>query len=320
MKQIGLGLHNYNSVHNVFAMGCSSGAYNPPGTWWSVKQNLGPLALMLPFLEQTPVYNSINFNFGSDEFEPLASRSMTASVQATAILQSIRTFQCPSDPLAGAPDYQGTTDTTNYYASVGTTMYWSQLGTTWSNNVPSVNIPSTGLFTLQASYGMQNCTDGSSNTIAFGEAAVGAPTGQLGQKFTGVVNVAALAPYEAFDASANLANTMAALQACQTAWQTGAGGAADDQRGDNWSHGSMAIELFNTIATPNYANGSFAYCSRIGSGGRADISNADSWHPGGVNVLFADGSVRFVKNSISMPTWMALGTKAGGEVISSDSY
>ena len=41
MKQIGLGLHNYHSTHNVFAMGCSSGSYNPPGTWWSVKQNLG---------------------------------------------------------------------------------------------------------------------------------------------------------------------------------------------------------------------------------------------------------------------------------------
>ena len=67
-------------------------------------------------------------------------------------------------------------------------------------------------------------------------------------------------------------------------------------------------------------NGSFAYCSRIGSGGRSDLSNADSWHPGGVNVTMADGSVRFIKNSINMQTWMALGTKAGGEVISSDSY
>src|SRR5262249_37319897 len=121
LKQIGLALHNYHEVHNVFAMGCSSGAYNPPGTWRRVKQNLGPLALILPFLNQMAPYNSINFNFGSDEFEPIAYRSLTASVQATATsFTSIKTFQCPSDPLAGAPDYQGTTDTTNYYASVGT--------------------------------------------------------------------------------------------------------------------------------------------------------------------------------------------------------
>jgi prepilin-type processing-associated H-X9-DG protein len=279
---------------------------------------LGPLALMLPFLEQTSVYNSINFNFGADEFEPIASRSLTAAVQATATNTSIKAFQCPSDPLAGAPDYQNTTNTTNYYASVGTTMYWSQLGTTYSNSVPSVNMPSTGLFTLQASYGLQHCTDGSSNTIAFGEAAVGSQTSTIGQKYVGVVNVTALVPYETYDASQNLANTKAAIQACQTAWQTGTGGTADTQRGDNWSHGSMAIELFNTIVPPNYA--SFSYCSSIGSGGRSDLSVADSYHPGGVNVTMADGSVRFVKNSINISTWMALGTKAGGEVISSDSY
>jgi len=80
------------------------------------------------------------------------------------------------------------------------------------------------------------------------------------------------------------------------------------------------MSLFNTIATPNLYNSSFAYCSRIGSGARSDLSNSDSWHPGGVNVTLADGSVRFVKNSINIQTWMALGTRAGGEVISSDSY
>jgi prepilin-type N-terminal cleavage/methylation domain-containing protein/prepilin-type processing-associated H-X9-DG protein len=320
MKQIGLALHNYHSVHNVFAMGCSSGAYNPPGTYWSVKQNLGPLALMLPFLEQTSVYNSINFNFGADEFEPIASRSLTASIQATATNTSIKAFQCPSDPLAGAPDYQGTTNTNNYYASVGTTMYWSQLGSTWSNNVPSVNIPSTGLFTLQASYGINNCTDGTSNTIAFAEAAVGSQTAALGQKLVGVVNVAPLQQYETYDASSSVPNVMAALQACQTAWSTGSGGNADTQRGDNWSHGAMAMSLFNTIAPPNLYNDSFAYCSRIGSGARSDLSNADSWHPGGVNVTLADGSVRFIKDSINIQTWMSLGTRSNGEVISSDSY
>ena len=52
----------------------------------------------------------------------------------------------------------------------------------------------------------------------------------------------------------------------------------------------------------------------------AQLVNAQSNHPGGVNVMFADGSVRFVKDSIGPQTWMALGTRANGEVISSDSY
>ncbi len=45
-----------------------------------------------------------------------------------------------------------------------------------------------------------------------------------------------------------------------------------------------------------------------------------SLHPGGVNSLMADGSVKFVKNTINIATWQALGTRNGGEVISSDAY
>ena len=48
--------------------------------------------------------------------------------------------------------------------------------------------------------------------------------------------------------------------------------------------------------------------------------SASSYHPGGVDALFADGSVRFVKNSVSPVTWRGLGTIAGGEAISADSY
>lgn len=53
---------------------------------------------------------------------------------------------------------------------------------------------------------------------------------------------------------------------------------------------------------------------------QAHYVNAMSNHPGGVNAGMADGSVRFIKDSIAMPTWWALGTKGGGEVISADSF
>ena len=46
----------------------------------------------------------------------------------------------------------------------------------------------------------------------------------------------------------------------------------------------------------------------------------NSNHPGGCNVLFGDGSVRFVKSTLNMMTWWALGTRSDGEVISADSY
>ena len=82
----------------------------------------------------------------------------------------------------------------------------------------------------------------------------------------------------------------------------------------------MAMTLFNTVATPNMYNDSWTHCSRIGSGARSDLSNSDSYHSGGVNVTMADGSVKFIKDSINHGHLVGLGTKAGGEVISSDSY
>jgi prepilin-type processing-associated H-X9-DG protein len=48
--------------------------------------------------------------------------------------------------------------------------------------------------------------------------------------------------------------------------------------------------------------------------------SATSLHSGGVNVGFADGSVHFIKNSVSLQAWWGMGTRSGGEVISSDQY
>ena len=50
------------------------------------------------------------------------------------------------------------------------------------------------------------------------------------------------------------------------------------------------------------------------------LFRSNSNHPGGANVAMADGSCRFVKSSIDMKTWWALGTKDGGEVVSADAY
>jgi prepilin-type processing-associated H-X9-DG protein len=49
-------------------------------------------------------------------------------------------------------------------------------------------------------------------------------------------------------------------------------------------------------------------------------ASPNSLHPGGVNVGFADGSVKFVKDSISPQTWWALGTRQAGDIVSSDAY
>jgi prepilin-type processing-associated H-X9-DG protein len=55
-------------------------------------------------------------------------------------------------------------------------------------------------------------------------------------------------------------------------------------------------------------------------GGVGAAITATSNHPGGVNVCFSDGSVRFVKDSVNLQTWWALGSRSGGEVVGADQY
>jgi prepilin-type N-terminal cleavage/methylation domain-containing protein/prepilin-type processing-associated H-X9-DG protein len=317
LKQIGLALHNYHQVHNVFAMGCSSGFWSDPATY-NVKQNLSAHALILPFLEQTQIYNSFNFNWGCED----CTAVLCYKINFTGENAQINAFVCPSDPRAGQPDHNNTTNTNNYYASVGTTMTWGLIGNQapWANlNVATLNMPSNGLFTWQASYGIQHCTDGTSNTIAFSEAAVGYQAEQPRQRLIGLQGVQI--PYTSmiFDASANPAVTLSVIQLCTQAYQSGSTTYIDLQRGENWSHGSMAMAMFNTVVTPNAYNDTWTHCG-LNASSRAVLSNADSYHPGGVNTLFGDGSVKFIKDSINQRTWWALGTRMNGEVISADSY
>jgi prepilin-type processing-associated H-X9-DG protein len=77
-------------------------------------------------------------------------------------------------------------------------------------------------------------------------------------------------------------------------------------------HYGTAFSMMTTPNTPHASCGNY----------QADngILASRSRHPGGVNTLFGDGSVRFVKNSVNQQTWWSLGTKSGGEVVSADSY
>ena len=80
------------------------------------------------------------------------------------------------------------------------------------------------------------------------------------------------------------------------------------------------MTLFNTIATPNYSSNNWTDCGYTSSGSLVNYSNAGSYHPGGVNVGMADGSVKFIKDSVSRNTWWSLGTKSNGEVIDASGY
>ncbi len=316
LKQMGLALHNYHQAHNTFPLGVTSGMYNAIGVY-NLKQNLSLHTQLLPFLEQAQVYNALNFSWGCED----STSVICYQINSTATNAQINAFVCPSDPAAGVPDHNNTTNTNNYYGSVGTTMSWGLIGrqNPYANlNQATISMPSTGLFTWDASYGIQSCTDGTSNTIAFAEAAVGNQNEQKFSKLVGMYSVPIPLSSMVSDGRLNSALTLSVIQLCNQSYQSGSY-KVDKQRGENWAHGCTGMTLFNTIVTPNAYNDSWADCG-LDYSARAVLSNADSYHPGGVNCAMADGSVRFIKDSINQLAWWSLGTRAGGEVISADSY
>jgi prepilin-type processing-associated H-X9-DG protein len=115
----------------------------------------------------------------------------------------------------------------------------------------------------------------------------------------------------------SIASFQSANQAClQSA--SNAVNKNSDLKGEQYQHHSVGWGGgYTHVMLPNQPA-----CFYNDGSGQTDHGaiGASSRHPGGVNVALMDGSVRFVKNSVNAMTWWALGTKAGGEIISSDAY
>jgi prepilin-type N-terminal cleavage/methylation domain-containing protein/prepilin-type processing-associated H-X9-DG protein len=331
LKQIGLGMHNYHTAHGSFPLGGTSApSYAPPPTGYAVSWGTWSAhALMLGYLEQTPLYNSCNFSWAT-VMGPGWVINYTVSQSQVSI------FLCPSDNLSPSPvprdsgspigwsQWSGRLN--NYFSSVGTTLaYQGALDTT-------------GMFTQSGKvYGLRNITDGSSNTIAFAEAVVGPDSGfyqtknvgdagVLFRRGTNVAPSASAGGSSLYDASTNPKAVLADMQTCQNAANTlpgsGQGSINEDDKGARWTPDDGGFTLINTVVPPSSTQYSFACCAFQLYYGCDDgtFENVNSMHPGGANVLFADGSVHFIKSSIAIKTWWALGTKSNGEVISSDSF
>jgi prepilin-type N-terminal cleavage/methylation domain-containing protein/prepilin-type processing-associated H-X9-DG protein len=315
LKQIGLALHNYHEANNVFPMGAGSGlnSINPPV--YNSKHNWSIHAAILPQMGMQPIYNAINFNLGTADN---VGQIPTFPVNSTAIQTQINSFLCPSDPNAVLVEVTGTKDANNcYFGSIGAT---TDTLAGFSAGAPSLaTVPYTGLFAYQQAKSIAAVLDGTSNTVAFAESTVGSGAAAPGQKLLGMVKITMPAAALQYSVFTDPTDVLAGLAACNAAWTLGVF-TIDRQRGDAWATGGLAMTLFNTVATPNAYNDTWAYCGNPSSGTMATFSNADSYHPGGVNVLMADGSVKFVKNTINQTTWWSLGTISGGEVVSADSY
>ncbi len=310
LKQIGLALHNYHSTNDSFPLGsvlalASPGVYG--GNKWSIHGQL------LGYMEQRALYNAINFYWA-----PVGNATTMAHwIHSTISNTQILSFLCPSD------------GETNLYLPQGANSYNGSSGTTTQ---PGAQV-TTGLFGHDSAkhnaraFGMSTITDGSSNTIAFGEALVGDRKTWSNSMWRNDVDQAALpAASRVQDAWTAFAPVMQALQVCTAqANQYRMGGrpsGLNNNRNNSWVKGNDGVTMFNTIVPPNSQQYPWSACAMHQglSVGNSDYANATSNHPGGANFLFADGSVHFLKTSINMRTYWSLGTRANGEVLSANSY
>jgi prepilin-type processing-associated H-X9-DG protein len=320
LKQIGLAVHNYIDANNSV----------PPGALDTMKietmtvirnGSFSALARMLPFLEQTAVYNAANFQVD------LINGPDGMWSNTTAAFTRISGFLCPSDTppsWQAITNYKGTAPGVNYFASVGSGLEFS--------NVQTGGLPN-GIFSYIATgYGppvtIAAITDGTSNTIAFGEWIVGDGDDTFISVPSDIIFVGAYPPGVSrntpqMELPAGAAPFEQWVQLCAAGLTVSADRTSThtSQLGMGWAWGLPGFSMGNVVLAPNPKTPN---CS-VDTGSDNAIWNPGMWtlssrHPGGANVVMADGSVRFLKDSTSLPTIWALGSRSQGEVISSDTY
>jgi prepilin-type N-terminal cleavage/methylation domain-containing protein/prepilin-type processing-associated H-X9-DG protein len=296
LKQLGLGIHNYESTQGVL----------PPqqvlafaGTSVSWKSSWGVTSRIASFLEMGPLYNAINY-----------TKKTTDRSNVTAVSATLAVLICPSEvnPQANtSTNSSGVTTTygvSSYGWCVGDWYVYGGVGSACNRSA----------FGPNQSRRFAAFTDGLSQTLLAAEVKTyqsawhdcsGLPMGAL-------ANPAAMP-----DPSSVLTIVASAPSACKAA-----------SGHTHWSNGNSFYDGFTTALPPNASapagapplDSDLTTIDEDDGGPTYAAVTSRSYHPGGVNALFGDGSARLVKRSIAWPTWRALGTVAGGEVISADSY
>jgi prepilin-type N-terminal cleavage/methylation domain-containing protein/prepilin-type processing-associated H-X9-DG protein len=246
LKQLGLALHNYHDTHNVFPpgwIGVQSGGPDmegPSGFAWGVH--------ILPYVDQGPLYNRINFNV-----------SLLDSSNAIALQTVLPVFRCPSDPSPDKWQIAEEANPSNILATLPTANYVGGFGTEGAEDIciaapfPAAQCVGDGMFWHNSKVRMADVSDGTSNTIFLGE--------------------------HRSDKTLDWHSTWVGLV----------------------PGGEEATARFLAVSdhTPNHP--------------ALHIDDFSSWHTGGVHLLFGDGRVRFLTQSVDFGVFRAITTRAGGE-------
>ncbi|WP_250847180.1 DUF1559 domain-containing protein [Aquisphaera insulae] len=323
LKQLGLALHNYHSSIGSFPIAQSWAKTTPGakygGNPWSAH------AQVLSYLELSTVYNAVNFSFA-----PAQALNLAYYTNSTVLYTPLNVFICPSDGVSPTTLSDIRIDfNCNYAGSTGPTVQAVKVaGQSVTIQAPSgiFGFDDPVLHTVPA-YSVASVIDGTSNTIAYSERLVGGTGPKVGDtRRASWGGVAEVADAVTLNAGSLQPQVVQALSACATYARANANttdlkvGASFS--GATWMAGYLGTSLFNTVTPPNSIQYPFNSCQAepVNMWGLAGFVNATSNHSGGANFTFADGSVRFIKSSIDVRAYWGLGTRAGGEVVSSDSY
>jgi prepilin-type N-terminal cleavage/methylation domain-containing protein/prepilin-type processing-associated H-X9-DG protein len=294
LKQIGIAMHNYESTTGSLPWGDLSGDWND----WSAQ------ALLSPYLEQGALYNAINFADNGTAASPNGVVNQTARITQLSVLL------CPSDlnRLTSADGH------TNYHANSGSAPASFNANSPFDGLFQAISGPGSSLTPAQQARAVKfaEILDGLSNTAAFSEVVKGIGTENNTRDTvmpsSSILDLARTGNLT-IPSDYNIA-CMKLLPNSSPLW----GGLPFGAMGMAWYCGVPHQTRYTHVMAPNKWS-----CYYEGGFGGGAIT-ASSRHPGIVNVLFADGGVRAIKDSIGLTVWWALGTRAGSEVISSDSY
>jgi prepilin-type processing-associated H-X9-DG protein len=320
MKQLALACHNYESAAGTFPMNRNVQAYiSTSGTLQGYFIGFGAMAAILPYTEQSAAYNSINIQLG-----PYQLRN------STACAIGLSSLWCPSDAsIAGLRFYETSAGWDGTTIGICYSSYAGMMGT----SCPGYN------------------SDANGNPLTSPATQLAGENGMFPDmgvpSFVGAGN-ASQPPVRIAGVTDGLSNTLLFGEKAQGKYEKvacGPGGGCNFEGKGWWADGDIADTTMSSFypINPTFPN---TYpgtnCDQNSSGSNAFPMAASSFHPGGCNFSLADGSVRFLKSTTS--TWnyqnvaqdvnclpivtggvtpgvyQALSTRAGGEVISSDSY
>ena len=295
LKQLGLAFNNYESSASVLPP-----AYVGAGTGNTVAWTNGwsALARILPFLEQNSLFNSANFAIWKED-----------PPNSTAIQLTIMAFVCPSDPksMPFLHDY-GYAGVNSYGVCQGDWFVWGGFGGPYNR----------AAFSTNQARRLAEFTDGTSQTMFVAEVKASQAAANCRAVLSKIQD-----PSNVPAPSADPLTVGPEYNTCDPGVQF--------EFHTEWSDGNAHAAGFTTAWPPNKViRGTAAWnlgldldlngANQEKGGPSFAAITSRSYHPGGVNTLFGDGSVRFTKSTINGLIWRALGTISGGEVISADQY